>query len=78
MIALALASATVGAAPASATWWGGSSGGCKWNCTGSTSSSSTTTSTSGGTEVPEPGMLGIFGLGLVGIALSRRRRRIAR
>lgn len=35
-----------------------------------TSSGSTST---GGTAVPEPGMLGLFGLGLVGLALGRRR-----
>ncbi len=44
--------------------------------TSSTSGGSTTTSTSsstGGTEVPEPGMLGLFALGLIGLAVSRRR-----
>ncbi|MFC4295241.1 cistern family PEP-CTERM protein [Novosphingobium tardum] len=39
----------------------------------SASGSGTMTST-GGTPVPEPGMLGLFGLGLIGIALMRRRR----
>lgn len=28
-------------------------------------------------EVPEPGMLGLFGLGVIGMGLARRRRRIA-
>lgn len=41
----------------------------------STSGGSTTT---GGTEVPEPGMLGLFGAGIVGLALARRRRPVAR
>lgn len=34
---------------------------------------STTTST-GGNEVPEPGMLGIAGAGLIGLGLIRRRK----
>lgn len=34
-----------------------------------------TTTTTGGTPVPEPGMLGLFGFGLVGLGLMRRRRR---
>ena len=32
-------------------------------------------SSSGGTSVPEPGMIGILGLGLAGLALARSRRR---
>ena len=32
-------------------------------------------STTGGTEVPEPGMLGLLGVGLIGIGLMRSRRR---
>jgi len=64
--------------------WGGSSGGHNHypGCghSGSSGSSTgghttTTTSSSGGTQVPEPGMLGMFGLGLAGIAFARRRRR---
>lgn len=44
--------------------------------TGSTSGGSTSGgSTSGGTEVPEPGMIGMMGLGLLGVAFARRRRR---
>ena len=31
-------------------------------------------SSTGGTPVPEPGMIGLFGLGLIGIALMRRRQ----
>jgi len=41
----------------------------------SASGSGTVTSTSsGGTSVPEPGMVGLFGLGLIGLAVMRRRR----
>lgn len=39
---------------------------------GTITSSSTS---SGGTSVPEPGMIGILGLGLAGLALARSRRR---
>jgi hypothetical protein len=44
---------------------------------GSISSSTSSTSggsTTGGTDVPEPGMLGLFGAGIIGLALARRRR----
>ncbi|MBB4856721.1 hypothetical protein HNO88_000018 [Novosphingobium chloroacetimidivorans] len=50
--------------PAQATWYGG----CKRNCGG------TTSSTSGSTKVPEPGMLGLMGAGLAGLAIARRRK----
>lgn len=70
-IALALASSISVSTPSYAGgWWGGSSGGgCKWRCGSSSSGGST-----GGHQVPEPGMLGMFGLGLVGLALARRHR----
>ena len=52
--------------------------GCGHETCGSTSGGSTSTSggstTSGGSEVPEPGMVGILGLGLIGMAYARRRR----
>ncbi|WJY18304.1 cistern family PEP-CTERM protein [Alteriqipengyuania flavescens] len=38
---------------------------------------STSTSTTSGTTVPEPGMLGLFGAGLLGLGLMRRRRKPA-
>lgn len=41
---------------------------------GSASGEGTMTSSSGGTPVPEPGMLGLFGGSLVAFALLRRRR----
>lgn len=37
----------------------------------------TLTGTSGGTSVPEPGMLGLFGAALIGVGLMRRRQRFA-
>ncbi len=42
-----------------------------------TSASGYGTSTTGGTEVPEPGMLGLFGGGLLALGLMRRRRKPA-
>ena len=35
----------------------------------------TSSSSSGGTQVPEPGMIGILGLGLAGLGMARTRRR---
>jgi hypothetical protein len=47
---------------------------------GTLSSTTSSSSTSGGTPVPEPGMLGLFGAGVIGLAFVRRRpfARIAR
>ncbi|WP_067734666.1 PEP-CTERM sorting domain-containing protein [Novosphingobium naphthalenivorans] len=39
-----------------------------------TTSGGTTTTSSGGTAVPEPGMLGIMGMGLLGLGYARRRK----
>lgn len=43
---------------------------------GTVTSSTSTSSSSGGTPVPEPGMIGLFGLGLIGLAVARTRRRL--
>ncbi|MGC1271775.1 MAG: cistern family PEP-CTERM protein [Croceibacterium sp.] len=40
-----------------------------------TSASGAVTSSSGGTQVPEPGMIVLFGFGLAGVAFASRRRR---
>lgn len=41
---------------------------------GTVTSSGSTGGSTGGTPVPEPGMIGLFGLGLIGLALARRRQ----
>ena len=70
------------AAPALAGNYGGSTSG--WNKPKppkypSSSTSSGNTSTSGGTKVPEPGMLGMAAAGLIGIgAIQLRRRKLAK
>lgn len=75
--AIAAASMLSFSAPAQAGWYHTHYCGCGHQTCGSTSGGSTSTSggstTSGGSEVPEPGMLGILGLGLVGVAFARRR-----
>jgi hypothetical protein len=45
------------------------------SASGSGTQTSSTSTTSGGTEVPEPGMLGLLGGALIATALLRRRRR---
>ena len=45
------------------------------SATGSGTQTSSTSTTTGGTEVPEPGMLGLLGGALIATALLRRRRR---
>ncbi len=44
----------------------------------SSTSSTSGGSTTGGTDVPEPGMLGLFGAGIIGLALARRRQTAVR
>ena len=41
---------------------------------GTITTSGSTSGSTGGTPVPEPGMIGLFGLGLIGLALARRRQ----
>ena len=51
------------------------SGGSSTSGGGSTTTSGGGTSTSSGsTQVPEPGMLGMMGMGLLGLAYARRRK----
>ncbi|MDE8650672.1 PEP-CTERM sorting domain-containing protein [Novosphingobium album (ex Liu et al. 2023)] len=62
---------------------GHTQGGKMCGSTSSTSGGTTTSSggtsgggssSSGGTAVPEPGMLGMMGLGLIGLGVARRRK----
>lgn len=86
MIRKTLLAATIAAgsmltfsAPAQASWHHSHYCGCGHQTCGSTSGGSTSTSggstTSGGSQVPEPGMIGILGLGLASLAMARSRRR---
>ncbi|TYC86879.1 cistern family PEP-CTERM protein [Novosphingobium sp. BW1] len=44
----------------------------------SASGAGTVSSTSGGSDIPEPGMLALFGVALIGLAINRRRAVVAR
>ncbi|NCU11111.1 MAG: cistern family PEP-CTERM protein [Sphingomonadaceae bacterium] len=46
------------------------------NVSSASGSGTLTGSTSGGTQVPEPGMLGLFGAALIGVGLMRRRKKL--
>ena len=58
---------------------GSTSGGATTSTSGgattSTSGGATTSTSGGSTSVPEPGMLGLFGLGLLAVGYARFRRR---
>lgn len=84
IIAAALASGLAFSTPAHATWgnwgnWGGwgshtHSCGCGHQ-TCNPPSGTSGGSSSGGSDVPEPGVLGLMGLGLMGVGYARRRKR---
>lgn len=61
---------TTGGTTTTSTTGGTTTGGTTTTTGGTTTSGGST----GGTPVPEPGMLGMMGLGFVGLALARRRR----
>lgn len=67
----ALAAGAIVATPAMATGWKPK----PKPPTTSTSTGGTTTSTGGSTKVPEPGVLGLMGAGLIGLGLARKRRK---
>ena len=84
LISATVFGALVAASPALAGNHGGStsggwtsSGGCRYNCSSTSSTSTSTTSISSGTQVPEPGMVGLFGAGLIGLGAIQLRRRKA-
>ncbi|MCB5424444.1 PEP-CTERM sorting domain-containing protein [Altererythrobacter sp. CC-YST694] len=65
--------ALAASSPALAGNWGSPSG--SWGKPKPPASSTSGGSTGGGTQVPEPGMLGMAGAGLIALAVIRNRRR---
>ena len=52
-------------------------GGTTTTTSGNTTTGGTSGGSSGGTQVPEPGALGLFAAAIIGIGFARRRRRLS-
>ena len=73
MLLTAMAASMAVATPALA-WGGGWGGGHSSSGGGHSSSGGSHSSSGGSTQVPEPGVLGLMGAGLIGLGLARRRK----